>query len=297
MKNTTTTQVITIKDVIRELDKIIEWSKENQSRVGYFAVLYRMVTQRVELGIEQNEFNDNPRMEKLDVIFAKRYIDAFWGWQRKEEITHSWQVAFEATENSSTIVLQQILLGINAHINLDLGLSTMLTMENKDPFDDIVTDFDAINNVLAGLVDKFKARLIETSPLVKLACKIGKGKENLLATFSIDIARAGAWYFASNLRNASMSPTSDKKVQDLIERKDQKVGDNAKELASPTPTFLKLFVWIASLTESNKPSEVIVKLESHADDILKEDTLAMKVATSSAEQEQVIITEEVLEEI
>ena len=94
-----------------------------------------------------------------------------------------------------------------------------------------------------------------------------------------------------------MSPTSDKKVQDLIERKDQKVGDNAKELASPTPTFLKLFVWIASLTESNKPSEVIVKLESHADDILKEDTLAMKVATSSTEQEQVIITEEVLEEI
>lgn len=90
-----------------------------------------MVTQRVAHGIEKREFNDNPRMEKLDVFFAKRYIDAFYGWQKKEKITHSWQVPFDAADNRSTIVLQQILLGITAHINLDLGLSTMLTMEEK----------------------------------------------------------------------------------------------------------------------------------------------------------------------
>jgi hypothetical protein len=35
------------------------------------------VTKKVKNGIENNLFDDGPRMEKLDVIFAKRYIDAY----------------------------------------------------------------------------------------------------------------------------------------------------------------------------------------------------------------------------
>lgn len=45
----------TIDDVIDELGNIIKWSEENNSRLGYFPALYRMVTIRVKEGIAAGE--------------------------------------------------------------------------------------------------------------------------------------------------------------------------------------------------------------------------------------------------
>ena len=66
----------TIDEVIHQLTAIVEWSKQNDSRIGYFAALYRKVTIQVKKGIEQGFFDDNPRMERFDIIFANRYIQA-----------------------------------------------------------------------------------------------------------------------------------------------------------------------------------------------------------------------------
>lgn len=75
-----TIQINSINEVINELEKIISESEKTNNPLGYFAVLYRKVTIKVKEGIEYNLFDDSPRMEKLDVIFAKRYIDAYYAW-------------------------------------------------------------------------------------------------------------------------------------------------------------------------------------------------------------------------
>lgn len=49
----------------------------------------------VKEGIEKGEFEDNERMARLDVIFAKRYIDAYIKYESKVATTSSWHVAFE----------------------------------------------------------------------------------------------------------------------------------------------------------------------------------------------------------
>ena len=41
----------TIDEVIHQLSAIVEWSKENDSRIGYLAALYRKVTIQVKKGI------------------------------------------------------------------------------------------------------------------------------------------------------------------------------------------------------------------------------------------------------
>ena len=64
----------TIDQVIRQLDDIIDWSIRNDSRLGYFAALYRKVTLQVKSGITDGFFEDAERMERLDVIFAKGSI-------------------------------------------------------------------------------------------------------------------------------------------------------------------------------------------------------------------------------
>ena len=89
----------TIEDVLVRMDQIVEECKQEQSRIGYFAILYRQVTRRVRDGILAGEFEDNPRMEILDVIFAKRFIDAYELWKSGKNPTESWRLAFEANKN------------------------------------------------------------------------------------------------------------------------------------------------------------------------------------------------------
>jgi Family of unknown function (DUF5995) len=80
----------TIGDVISQLTAIVAWSKENNSRTGYFAALYRKVMIQVKKGITEGYFDDGPRMERFDVIFANRYIHACYRYQTGQTPTQSW---------------------------------------------------------------------------------------------------------------------------------------------------------------------------------------------------------------
>ena len=62
-------------------------------------------------------------MEKLDVIFANRYIKAYYQYQTQQPASKTWEAAFVEADNYWIIVLQHLLLGMNAHINLDLGIA------------------------------------------------------------------------------------------------------------------------------------------------------------------------------
>ncbi len=84
----------TIDDVLLRLDQIVDECKSRQSRIGYFAVLYRHVTRRIKEGIVAGEFEDNPRMEVLDRLFAKRFVDAYDQWKSGQHCSESWRLAF-----------------------------------------------------------------------------------------------------------------------------------------------------------------------------------------------------------
>ncbi len=255
MKKYPITPILTIDQAILEMDEIIKWSKINNSRVGYFAVLYQMVTKRIQSGIANGDFQDNERMELLDVIFATRYINAWKQWINKEELSDSWKIAFDATKNNSTLVIQQMLLGINAHINLDLGIATKETMNDKPSIEPILADFDLINSILDSMIDSVKQNLQKVSPLIWLAMKVGKGNEDLLANFSISLARSGAWHFGSKLSYYTSYQS------ELIKRQDNAIAKLASNLAKPEHKMLKNILWFASKFEYKQPREIIEQLQ------------------------------------
>lgn len=113
----------TIDDVLRALDGIIKWSFDRRSRLGYFAAVYRRVTMAVKQGVADNIFQDGARMERLDVIFANRYLDALQEFRNGQPTTMSWRAAFQAAAYWYPLAPQQLLVGMNAHINLDLGVA------------------------------------------------------------------------------------------------------------------------------------------------------------------------------
>jgi hypothetical protein len=188
----------TIDDVIEYLDQIIEESKRESSYLGYFPALYRKVTIRVKEGIEKREFEDGPRMERLDVIFANRYLDAYYRYKSDLPVTKSWDFAFEKTKNWWPLTLQHLLWGINAHINLDLGIAAVETMGEK-PMSALKSDFDKINEVLAELVEEVQDELCEIWPFLKVLLKLSGKLDDKLINFSMKLARDGAWEFAEEL--------------------------------------------------------------------------------------------------
>ena len=100
-------------------------------------------------GIKNGYFEDAERMEKLDVIFANRYLNAYSTFT-KGSISNCWQTAFDAAKNDKLTVFQHLLLGINAHINLDLGIAAAHTC-NRSTIDAMQEDFTKINILIASL--------------------------------------------------------------------------------------------------------------------------------------------------
>jgi len=190
--------VQTINDVVNALDGIVQRSYDNASRIGYFAALYRRVTCVVRDGITAGTFDDNALMEQLDVVCASRYLDALASFQSTGNATRSWMVAFQGCEDADLLILQQLLAGMNAHINLDLGIAAAQVSPGRQ-LALLKPDFDQINAVLASMVATVAAEIAVVSPLIGDLETIGLRSATPVINFDVVTARDAAWFAAQRL--------------------------------------------------------------------------------------------------
>ena len=232
------TPASTIDDVIHQLTAIVEWSKQSNSRIGYFAALYRKVTIQVKKGIAEGFYDDGPRMECLDVIFANRYIHACYLYQTNQVPTRSWVRAFDETKCWWPIVLQHLLMGMNAHINLDLGIAAAETVPSEE-LPNLKGDFDKINQVLASLVGDVQDELTQIWPLLGLMNRYLGKEETVIINFSMGKARDAAWSFAETLSYLS----TDQRQQEIA-YKDEKIALFSNVIAHPgfTASFINKII-------------------------------------------------------
>jgi Family of unknown function (DUF5995) len=190
--------VTTIDEVLVALDRVIDRALERGSRVGFFAAIYRKATAKILEGVAAGYFDDNERMERLDVTFANRYLSALGADEAGTTSTRSWEIAFRAADGSRPIVLQHLLVGINAHINLDLGIAAAQTAPGP-ALPDLRRDFDRINEILAALVAGVMRDIATVSPWIGLLDRLGGRHDDELIRFSLETARTAAWRFAVEL--------------------------------------------------------------------------------------------------
>jgi hypothetical protein len=217
-----------IAEVIARLEQIIEWAKENQSPLGYFAAVYLKMTMAVRDGIENGQFENGSRMEQLDVRFANRYFEALDAWQAGKPCTQSWQTAFEASKEERYTVLQHILLGINAHINLDLGIAAAQT-RSGDAIFGLRKDFDRINDIIAALTDRVQERLADIWLPFRLLDYFLRTEDEGWVNFSIRVSRGAAWKAATALAFARQSETENALIREL----DNAVAFFAQKITAP----------------------------------------------------------------
>lgn len=242
-----------IDEVISHLETVIQESITNENPLGYFAALYHRVTVTIKEGIDNNYYLDGKRMEMLDVIFANRYLEAYTQFQENKPCTGSWANAFETTKKIWPTVMQNLLLGINAHINLDLGIAAVQTCPGEGVHA-LKDDFEKINGVLAALVGDVEKSLTEIWPRLKyLLQKVGKAN-SFLIDFSMKQARDGAWKFATEL--ALLGPLQ---LEAAIKERDKRITKIALLVSKPG-FFISLLFLVIRIGEIGTVSKKIETL-------------------------------------
>jgi hypothetical protein len=243
----------TVQEVVDHLDNNIDWSIRKNSRIGYFACLYRKMTIAVQQGIAKNAFDNSSRMELLDVIFANRYLQAFEAFINKKKCTNAWCAAFEAAEKNDLVVLQHLFQGINTHINLDLGIAAAEACPGNAIYE-LETDFQKINTVIATITANVQHDLTEVWPPLSFLASLTNNRQEAVLNFSIKAAREASW---ANALALSVANNFEKEKHITI--MDNTVTILAGRITNPG-ILVRLLLRPALKMESKKTGDIIKML-------------------------------------
>lgn len=242
-----------IDEVLSELDLIIDSTVAENNYLGIFAYVYRRTTAQIKQAIAEKQFEDNDRMELMDVAFANLYLTAYQRYTNNLSCSESWQTAFVA-KNAKITILQHTMLGMNAHINLDLGVSAA-TFSAGTNMASLKNDFMKVNQVLNSLVNEMQNRVSRVSRLMVMLDWMGKNTDELIINFSMAKAREQAWDFACFL-----SDLKDVERVSTINKKDCRIAAFGKILINPPGWLLKLIIKFVARFEEKDVATIISKL-------------------------------------
>lgn len=244
----------TINEVLAELDRIIENTIVENNHLGIFAYVYRRTTAQIKKSITERQFEDNERMELMDVAFANLYLTAYQNYSNNLACSASWEVAFKSKLEKITI-MQHLLLGMNAHINMDLGVAAA-TFSPGLSMPVLKNDFMKVNQILNDLTNEMQDRITKVSWLMVVLDWIGKNTDEMIINFSMVKAREQAWNLACVL-----SSTDDAERKTVIENNDKTIAGLGAVIKNPPGKLLKTVLKFISYFEEKNVKTIITKLE------------------------------------
>jgi hypothetical protein len=235
---------------LERLEEILAWSRAANSRIGYFAALYVHVEHAIAAAIEAGEFRDPVALARVNEVFFDRYLAAVDQHRRGEPSTLAWLASFEAATDDNLVVVQHLLLGMNAHINFDLAIAVAEAIPPPD-LEAFLSDFDHMNGLLMSLVDAVSADLSRVWPLLKWISRLTHQAEDAIIGFSMRFAREGAWEQARLL--AGLEPS--RRPTAILDR-DRIVANLARIIVLPG-RLVAAVLWLLRRTERGDVRAII----------------------------------------
>ena len=188
---------------------IDQWEGESHQE-AIFLSCYRMMTSNVLEAIEQEEFEDSAWVREFLHRFAGYYFDALEAYEQDPaSVPPVWQLAHSTAHDPRSLPIENLLLGVNAHINYDLVLTLvdMLNPEWSQLSDDgraiRYADHCYINEVLARTVDAVQDEVLEPAmPAMALIDVLMGPLDELLISHMITQWRETVWQYAYRLLEA-----------------------------------------------------------------------------------------------
>jgi len=194
-----------IRAQIRRLrEKRDEWGCNHRA---VFATTYLMLTKQifadVKSGLVERDFIDPKYLYTEDALFANVYLRTIKAYDRGDEIARAWKIAFDTAARDDTGAVQDMLLGINAHVQNDmpfvlasLGLSTPDGKSRKPDHDE---GNGSLNRGYEAVVEEVRVRF---DSAIGLSNPAGLPADDLLGLELVRVWRENVWRNAEKLLNA-----------------------------------------------------------------------------------------------
>ncbi len=170
-------------------------AREADDASGYFPAMYARVTDRVQAAITDGRFGDGERMARFARTFADWYLGPRDGDRTRPAC---WKAADDVSADRRLLIVQHLLLGVNAHVNHDLPQVVVELADGEASLDVLRPDFEAINDILAETQPDVLRDLGRVAGWTQLAVSRGGGR---VFNFSLGRARAQAWQSAQRLHD------------------------------------------------------------------------------------------------
>ena len=190
-----------------------------------------MMTRNMLSAIGQREFRDALWVDRLLRRFADYYFVALDAYELEPASAPAvWQLAHNTTRNPSAPPLQQLLLGVNAHINYDLVLTLvdLLAPEWEALSDgqraDRYADHCHVNDIIGRTIDAVQAQVLEpATPLLDIVDKIMGPLDEWLISRLIGSWRETVWQNATRLLE-TQEPSEQARLIHQVEEDTLKIG-------------------------------------------------------------------------
>jgi len=187
------------------LETIESFFRDRQDRRAVFATAYVAATRAVAGGIDGGFFRDKDWVTVYLLSFANLYRDALLAFDRGDiaRVPRPWRRSFQLSSQAKGLVLQDLLLGINAHINHDLPIA-LVEAGIATSVGDRAHDHRAVNQLLEKSTDRVQKRIEDLySPALGLLDRVFGPLDEKFTGFSFSVARESAWQSAEALERAS----------------------------------------------------------------------------------------------
>jgi phage gp36-like protein len=208
-----------IPDIVTGLTALEAHLYQSKDRRAVFTSAYLTMTREIASRVEDRQFNEADWVNTYTVAFGNLFRAAFLASETgSADVPAPWQIAFETAASARGLIIQDLLLGMNAHINHDLALALFeASIEvNREARR---ADHFAVNEAIRHAVDAVQASVADRYGRVfAIVDSVLHRLDEDVSVFSIEKARLNAWTSALALTAAGDEHEKREVLQSIADR-------------------------------------------------------------------------------
>lgn len=179
-----------------------------------FATAYSHLSRRLASALEGPSFSEPAWVAELTTVFADYYFHASDAFDSGTLAPGVWKSAFEAGKAGHTTVLQDLVLGMTAHIVSDLPHALCDVGLRDATGRSRMPDYHHVNDVLAAAIEEVQSVISHRyDPLLGALDLLAGHGDEILTDYGLRLSRALAWYNAERLLAPKLRATTEASLE------------------------------------------------------------------------------------
>ena len=229
----------TLAELAASLAELERTLQSRGDRRAIFATAYVISCRELRRQIEGGVFEDAAWVTQCALAFGNLYREALAAYEDGETqgVPKSWRLAFDTAVNGAASATQDLLLGINAHINYDLPIA--LNSVKIDPNRAARRrDFMSLNAAFSRAAEQMKEGIAQVYPFYfRWIERVVSRVDKRIALFGLMEWREAAWEAAILLADISSEEERLRRFRLL----DERARLNALRILAPAAAHPTLF--------------------------------------------------------